>query len=251
MRERPIEHRYASQWLKRAELTTGDGLTIGGFAVPFEKRAVPLGGFVEIVERSFFNKSKADGWPRVVSRLNRNDMAFVGTTAGKTLRLSTDNIGLTFEADVPQALSVAKEYFERGDVADVALAWQVFEDAWTHESGYPVRRLITGRVVEVSPIMMADPALMNVEPALHSLAEHIGGDVTFERVAHLSDRNNLRWLFGDYSERDQEHEPVLLGKWGRAAHVELIESQNVGVPSVLDAYAVTVKPDDLVNSEGK
>src|ERR1700741_4421038 len=67
----PVEVRSAS-----------DGkMTIGGYAAVFNTRSLPLGGFIEVVERGFFNKSKADNWPGVVCRYDHNNVMLLGTTA--------------------------------------------------------------------------------------------------------------------------------------------------------------------------
>src|SRR6185437_2158712 len=61
---------------------------IGGYAAMFNKVSQNLGGFVEVVERSFFNKSRGDGWPSVMCRYNHDDNMLLGTTDARTLQLS-------------------------------------------------------------------------------------------------------------------------------------------------------------------
>lgn len=127
--------------------------TIGGYAAKFNTFSQNLGGFIERIAPSFFNKSRGDGWPGVLARYNHDDNMLLGTTAAETLRLSVDDIGLTYEVDAPAARADVFELVQRGDVAKSSFAFNVFEDDWTtNESGLPVRTLVSGRLYDVAPV---------------------------------------------------------------------------------------------------
>src|SRR4029079_18559514 len=85
----------------------GASRRIGGLAAVFGKDSQNLGGFVERVAPSFFNKSRGDGWPNVVCRWNHSDEHLLGSIRGGTLQLSIDSTGLNYDVDLPEC---------RGDV---------------------------------------------------------------------------------------------------------------------------------------
>jgi uncharacterized protein len=197
---RDTERLWVTQWLKESPLETrainGKGekaiRTIGGYASVFEKRSHPLGGYVEIVERSCFNKSMATGWTGVIARFNHDDMSLLGTTRAQTLRLTQDNVGLDYSVDLPECRSDVYEYVQRGDISNSSFAFQVFDDEFTHDGdGYPVRHLLSARLVDVAPV--TTPAYPDASVGLRSLAQQVGEAI--EDVLSLSERNELRQLF--------------------------------------------------------
>ena len=83
--------------------TAQDGQRIVGYGAVFGKLSRNLGGFVEGVGDGAFNQSRADGWPNVVCRYNHDPNMLLGTTAGGTLQLRTDNVGLDYDVLPPQS----------------------------------------------------------------------------------------------------------------------------------------------------
>lgn len=223
----PTERHWMTQWLKVSPLelrsaATADGAakrTVGGYASVFEKRSAPLGGFVEIVERSAFNKSKADGWPGVVCRFNHNDMALCGTTHASTLRLSQDNVGLDYSVDLPECRNDVYEYVQRGDITNSSFAFQVFDQDWTHDEGYPVRHLTSVRLIDVAPV--TTPAYPDATVGLRSLADQIGAAI--EDVLRLSEQNELRQLFVRTDNRGPAKPTKTVS--GREAMLELMKME--------------------------
>ena len=135
------------------EVRAAESRTIGGYAAKFNTFSQNLGGFIERIAPSFFNKSRGDGWPGVLARYNHDDNMLLGTTGAGTLRLAIDDIGLTYEVDAPAARADVFELVQRGDVAKSSFAFNVFEDDWTvNESGFPIRTLISGRLHDVAPV---------------------------------------------------------------------------------------------------
>src|SRR5580692_850442 len=77
---------------------------IAGYGSVFGKLSRNLGGFVEKVDRSAFNKSRADGFPGVVCRYNHSQDVLLGTVAGGTLQLRVDDgVGLHYDVLPPQS----------------------------------------------------------------------------------------------------------------------------------------------------
>lgn len=146
-----------------------DGRTIGGYAAKFERLSQNLGGFVEKINRGFFNKSRGDGWPGVIARYNHNDDMLLGTSAAGTLRLDLDEVGLLYEVDLPAARGDVHELVARGDVRQSSFAFGLFEDDWgMTDDGFPLRTLLKGRLYDVAPVNT--PAYEDTTAALRSLA---------------------------------------------------------------------------------
>ncbi len=161
-----VERRYTT--LPVELRAAGDTRKIGGYAAKFNKESRNLGGFIEVVTQSFFNKSRGDGWPDVMARYNHT--ALLGTTAAGTLALRVDDVGLDYEVAPPQARSDVVELVQRGDVRKSSFAFRLPQggDDWgLSEQGYPLRSLLSGQLVDVAPV--DDPAYVDTTTALRSL----------------------------------------------------------------------------------
>lgn len=189
-----VERRYT---LVPVELRArGDKRTIGGYAAVFNSPSQNLGGFVEVVERSFFNKSRSDGWPDVLARYNHDDNMLLGTTGGGTLRLDVDDNGLLYDVDPPAARADIVELVERGDVRKSSFAFRTFEDDWTMtDQGFPQRTLLSGQLVDVAPVNMPAYQATSVamRSALHSLAQKM--EAPIDDVIRIASENELRKFF--------------------------------------------------------
>lgn len=174
--------------------TEGERRRIGGYAAVFNKYSQPLGGFVEIIERSAFNKSRGDGWPDVVARYNHDDNMLLGSTGGGTLHLSVDETGLTYDVDPPASRSDIVELVSRGDVRKSSFAFRVAPegDEWgLNEQKYLTRRLHSVQLVDVAPVNT--PAYTDTSASMRSLAAHVDADV--EEVRKLAEADELRKFF--------------------------------------------------------
>lgn len=166
--------------------------TIGGYAAKFDRMSQNLGGFVERIDRGFFNKSRGDGWPGVIARYNHDDNMLLGTTAAGTLRLGIDDVGLQYEVDTPMARADVYELVGRGDVRQSSFAFGVFEDDWgVTDQGFPLRTLVSGRLFDVAPVNT--PAYEDTSVALRSLAAKF--DASLEDVTKLSADGELIRFF--------------------------------------------------------
>jgi uncharacterized protein len=168
--------------------------SIGGYAAVFNRLSQNLGGFVERYDPTFFNKSRGDGWPDVICRYNHDDAFLLGSTNGRTLRLTVDSTGLDYEVDPPQARSDVLELTERGDISKSSCAFRVFPggDDWgMSEQGYPLRTLLSGQLVDTAPV--TQPAYLDTTAGLRSLAQKFGADL--EEVRSWAEENELRRFF--------------------------------------------------------
>jgi HK97 family phage prohead protease len=184
------ERRFTSV---RVEVRAGsDKPTIGGYAAKFMRMSQNLGGFVEQIDRGFFNKSRGDGWPGVVARYNHDDNMLLGTSGAGTLRLSLDEIGLGYDIDMPSSRGDVYELVQRGDVRQSSFAFVAFEDDWTTtDQGFPLRTLVSGRLIDVAPVNT--PAYEDTSVGLRSLAEKF--DAPLEEVRSLAEANELIKFF--------------------------------------------------------
>ncbi len=193
-----IERRYT---LVPVELRArGEKRAIGGYAAVFNRLSQNLGGFVEQVAPTFFNKSRGDGWPDVLGGYFHDDNMLLGPPGGGTLRLSVDETGLLYDVDPPIARSDIVELVERGDVRKSSFAFRLFTDGddWSmSDQGYPLRTLVSGQLVDVAPVNMpayTDSSVgMRIEGALESLANKM--DAQIDEVRKLAEQNELRRFF--------------------------------------------------------
>jgi hypothetical protein len=158
---------------------------IYGYAAAFGKLSRKLGGFVEQVDTGAFNETKSLGWPDVVCRYNHKDDHLLGTTYARTLRLATDDTGLAYEVEPPNARADVLEYVARGDVRHSSFAFRIYPggDEWgISEFNYPMRTLLSVQLVDVAPVL--DPAYPDatsnaraMNGAIESLAQWVQADV--------------------------------------------------------------------------
>jgi uncharacterized protein len=188
------ERRYTSGLVEVRQLD-GRGPRIGGYAALFDKPSRNLGGFVEVVTRSFFDEARAGGWPDVLCRYNHDDNYLLGTTPN-TLTLNLDTVGLRYDVEPPQARRDVLELVERGDVKKSSFAFRKIEDDWTtSDQGYPLRKLVIGELVDVAPVNLpayteTTAKMRSLEFGLRSLAEKV--DAAIEEVRAAAEVNDLR-----------------------------------------------------------
>lgn len=170
------------------ELRAAGEKRIGGYAAKFDKLSQNLGGFVEIIQRGFFDKSRDAAWAGVMARYNHE--LLLGTTAAGSLRLGIDATGLDYEVDLLDDADSerVRKLVERGDVSQSSFAFYTHEDDWAlSEQGFPMRTLISGTLVDVAPV--DQPAYLDTSTGLRSLAEKRDLDET--EVRALADAGEL------------------------------------------------------------
>lgn len=164
----------------------GEKRTIGGYAAKFDRMSQNLGGFVERIDARAFNKSRGDGWPGVFARYNHDDNMVLGTSRAGTLRLGIDEVGLTYEVDMPQSRADVYELVQRGDVAQSSFAFIVPQngDDWTtSDQGFPMRTLLSVRLLDVAPVNTpayedTSVGTRSIDGALESLAKKFEADLS-------------------------------------------------------------------------
>lgn len=201
------------------EVRAADKRTIGGYAAKFNRPSQNLGGFIEVVAPVAFNRSRGNGWPGVMARYNHDDNVLLGTTAAGTLRLSVDEMGLVYEADVPQARSDVYELVDRRDVWGSSFAFRVIGedgDEWgLSDQNFPQRTLLSVELVDVAPVN--SPAYLDTSTGLRSLARKM--DTSLDEVRKLADEGELKRFF------TRTDSPSAKPTYGAAARMALLGRQ--------------------------
>jgi uncharacterized protein len=194
IRESPpeVEQRTTHTPVRLRAAGGGQGRTIGGYGAVFDAPSEPL-PFIEVVDRRFFNKAKSDGWVGAICRYQHSDLALLGSVAADSLRLDVDSTGLQYECDLPNtgAGGDVAALTARGDLAYSSMAFQVYDDSWDYQDGQPQRRLLSGRLIDVSPV--SQPAYRSTSCALRSLAEAKG--ISYADVVEYAERDQLAKFF--------------------------------------------------------
>lgn len=206
----------------------GGARRIGGYAAMFDKLSRNLGGFVEVVTPSFFNMTRANGWPDVIARYNHDDNMLLGTTGGNTLRLWTDETGLMYEVDPPQSRADIVELIERGDVRKSSFAFRldVNGDEWTTtDQEFPLRKLVSGQLVDVAPVNMpayegSSVGPRSIDAALRSLASKM--QTSYDEVRKMSEDNDLKRFFVRTDNRGKPKPVAKKTLLGASAALELL-----------------------------
>ena len=145
-------------------------LTAGGYASMFDKRSQNLGGFVEQVAPSAFNKTVKEADVRAL--LTHDPSLVLGRTSSGTLSIGVDDRGLWYEVDLPDT-TVGRDtaaLIERGDITGSSFGFRMIEDEWGEtEDGFPLRTLKQVALRDVSPVTF--PAYTDSEVALRALSE--------------------------------------------------------------------------------
>lgn len=169
--------------------------TIGGYAAKFNKPSQNLGGFIEVISPSAFNRSRGNGFPDVLARYNHDDNMLLGTTTARTLQLDIDEVGLLYSVDLPQARADVYELVQRGDVGKSSFAFRVIGDdgdEWgLSDQNFPQRTLHSVALYDVAPVNV--PAYNDTTTAVRSLAKHVHADEA--EVRKLATEGELRKFF--------------------------------------------------------
>ena len=190
------ERRSTSGIVELRASADGKGKVCAGRAITYNSYSQNLGGFVEMVEPGFVDKSLADAVD-VLARYQHDSDMLLGRTSSGTCRVSGVAEGVDYEADLPDT-SYGRDLavlLERGDVRHSSFAFRCMRDGdrWDlTEQGYPLRILQRGggQLVDVAPVVT--PAYLDTTSGLRSLAEQRGIDL--DTVAKAAAANELAAL---------------------------------------------------------
>jgi len=141
---------------------------IVGYAAKYNRDSVDLGGFTEQIKPGAFDNALKSSDVRALKNHDAN--LLLGRTP-KTLRLSSNSVGLRFEVDVPDT-TVGRDTVEeirRGDLTGCSFAFTVTEDTWRENEDGTYNRDINEvkELFDVGPVTY--PAYPDTTVAARSL----------------------------------------------------------------------------------
>ncbi len=118
----------------------GDKPTVVGYGAVFNSMSNDLGGFREYISPKAFEGRLEDD---VRFLINHDANLVLARTTNGTLRLSVDEKGLRYEADMPNT-STARDLMEllkNGTISQSSFAFTVEEDSWEVKDGMNIRTI--------------------------------------------------------------------------------------------------------------
>ena len=118
----------------------GDKPTVVGYGAVFNSESNDLGGFREYIAPGAFDGRLEDD---VRFLINHDANLVLARTTNGTLRLSVDEKGLRYEADMPNT-STARDLMEllkNGTISQSSFAFTVEEDSWEVKDGMNIRTI--------------------------------------------------------------------------------------------------------------
>lgn len=174
----------------------GDGMTLTGYAAVFGKPSVPLRfpqlnrgkPFREVIEPGAFNRTLNSG--RDVVLLWQHDPLQLpyASTAGGTMTLTPDNVGLAFRASLPdnEHGRPMRDAYARRDVRGMSFRMPQVVDNARSDGTFPIETLPDGTVASVRRVrevklmpeisMTNIPAYLETTASIRSAAGEIGVD---------------------------------------------------------------------------
>ena len=165
---RKREFRYIPARELRIKRNADGKPQMGGYAAVFNSLSQDLGGFKERIAPGAFTTSLKNS-PDVRALFNHDENIVLGRTKSGTLRLSEDETGLAFEADLPDT-AMARDLavsIERGDVDQCSFGFYCMADDWTMIDSTPVRSVTTAELFDVSAVTY--PAYTQTSVTMRSL----------------------------------------------------------------------------------
>lgn len=172
--KKQTEQRSMSGIEVRVEGGNGEPARIVGYAAKFGVRSELIGGvFREVIAPGAFGGELPGADVRFL--VNHDPSLLLARTKSGTLRLSEDEVGLRFDAMIPDT-TLGRDVLEqvrRGDLDSTSFGFRKIADGWAKtEDGVPLRTLREVSIFDVS--LATFPAYPDTEVALRSLSEFDG-----------------------------------------------------------------------------
>jgi len=153
----------------RADGDAGESRHAIGHGAVFEQET-EIYGIVEIVERSAFTKTIEEADVRAL--FNHEPDLLLGRSGAGTLTLSTDDVGLFYDIDLPDTSTGNDVHtlLRRKDLNGSSIGFRTIVDQWTErEDGTIERRIKEVALRDTGPVTF--PAYAQTDAALRSLCE--------------------------------------------------------------------------------
>ena len=149
----------------------GDKPTVVGYGAVFNSMSNDLGGFREFIAPNAFEGRLEDD---VRFLINHDANLILARTTNGTLRLSVDEKGLRYEADMPNT-STARDLMEllkNGTINQSSFAFTVEEDSWEVKDGMNIRTIDkVSQLYDVSSVTYPAYNAASSSVALRSMKE--------------------------------------------------------------------------------
>lgn len=154
-----IEHRTTNARPVKLETRDGEAPRLVGYAAVFHREDDPgtefelFEGATERIAPEAFRAALEEGQD-ARGLFNHDSNAVLGRVSAKTLRLSTDEVGLRYELDLPDTSTGrdVAELIRRGDIAGSSFGFVARRADWTEGEGRSVRTLRQVDLVDVGPV---------------------------------------------------------------------------------------------------
>jgi HK97 family phage prohead protease len=132
----------------RDNIDGSKGNTLTGYIAVYNSESQDLGGYKEIIAPGCFDQTLNDDIPCLIN----HEQVIVGRNMSGTLRLKSDNKGLSFEVDLPntQPAMDLRELVDRGDLTGCSFGFICLEDSYIDVDGMILRTISKVDLVEVS-----------------------------------------------------------------------------------------------------
>ena len=157
---------------------------VSGYAALFETDSRDL-GFVETISRDAFNDRLEDN---VLLTFNHDPNLILDRNMGGTLKLSTDEKGLRYDAILPNTTTGndVAELMKRGLLYESSFAFTVEEDDWSKDGDITRREIKKiGRLVDVSIVGVG--AYANTDVALRSKEAFLESEADLEETPQVEE----------------------------------------------------------------
>ena len=164
--------------------------TLSGYSATYNRLSSNLGGFVERIANTAFDRSLRNG-DDVVCNFNHDNNLILGRTRSGSLRLRSDVVGLHNECDLPDT-SYARDLLasvRRGDVTDQSFAFSVDDEDWSDEpdpndrgARIKVRTLKSVRLVDTAFVVSAAYPGTSVSAVDSSGGDAVGRSYSFDQL---------------------------------------------------------------------
>ena len=178
MKKEMIKRDFIATIETRAIDETGAKILTG--LIPYNSKSENMGGFVEIIANTAFNKTLADG-ADVKCLYNHDDGLILGRVKNGSLKLENRDTGLYFEVTLSDT-TYANDLYENvisGNIDKLSFGFIVIKDTWDYDSVPNVRTLNEVKLVEVSFVTF--PAFSETSVSARSLLWAKRG-IDFERL---------------------------------------------------------------------
>lgn len=149
---------------------------VRGHGAVFNSRSQDLGGFYETIAPGAFDKALEPGKSDIRALIDHNPSLILARTSAGTLKVGTDDKGLTYEFELPNTTYARDlaENLDNGNITQSSFAMIVARDKWEEQEDGTLQRTIieVEELFDVSPVTYPAYTEADVRIAKRSLEEY-------------------------------------------------------------------------------